>query len=62
VEEGQEEGISGRELERWWDGPGGWKADPVEALGGEVCTPSHEAPGSTPGYSRHQLMSIGRER
>jgi len=36
VVEGQEEGITGRELERWWDGPGGWKGDPVEALGGEA--------------------------
>ena len=35
VEEGSEEGITGRELEKWWETLGGWKADPVEALGGK---------------------------
>ena len=39
VTEGKEEGITGRELERWWAGPGGWKRDPFELLG-EVCLPS----------------------
>ncbi|KAJ1484328.1 hypothetical protein T484DRAFT_2517051 [Baffinella frigidus] len=33
---GKEEGITGRELERWWEGPEGWKRDPVETIGGEV--------------------------
>ncbi|KAJ1483234.1 hypothetical protein T484DRAFT_1801045 [Baffinella frigidus] len=36
VEAGKEEGITGRELERWWKAPGGWKADPVEAIGGKA--------------------------
>ena len=34
VAEGQEEGVTGRELDSWWAAAkGGWKRDPVEELG-----------------------------
>jgi len=36
VEEGKEEGITGRELEKWWEVLGGWEEDPVEAIGGKA--------------------------
>ena len=36
VAAGQEEGLTGRELEQWWEGPGGWTRDPAEALGDAV--------------------------
>jgi len=55
VAEGWEEGVTGRELDRWWEGPGGWRRDPVEVLGevqlralvGHFCRSSDPAAGDS---------------